>query len=924
MHRTAVFISTIALLLVVRAPYVVGAGKKMDKPPEASQINLLALNMAARTALATGVEYLLTNIETNFMHFAAPPATTRKLVGWEKQETYQLHYRKVEVPRFENIYEEYETFVVGSTKSVDSRTVGKVKRKRYVGRKQVGTRESLVRDKDGPIVRTHTRNVGPIYDNGIELWQDHMPGDNALALLALLKSGVPETDEQVHELALALNNYVVSYGISDLTWNVAWIAAAFSNLQDDCYKKSRDLAISRILDGQIATGVERGMWGPLCINLGLLPALVQHEADMSANLTAMKADLIQKQRECKASKVEMYTDRVAKLNDYILSLKDLYKPVTQQGLRFDSFAQLFTLKEVEWDPDNRYTAGLPYYFYNQTLADLESTSLALYAIGEAAENGCLIAKTQVPDLSKGPAISLTRKRNASRSASLPEPLQSSAILARSAAAIAQSQKPDGSFDQCNLHQPCHAFEVLGLPPLKEEAIPPALTSIKTEATSAQGYACFLNAGKAVGISKLFRKYGRNVTAARERMLDDAIGYLDRTHKSVIPEGRILAPYDLYFAMLGIHRSIDPTIEDRRDLWSRFAYEILQTQHWTGAWGTPHEAGAWGAPPLKAWTLKDQRLHSSSLWAWKPFGEKVTWESNPGNKGKPFDIKKYWGNVWYGFMSLRWTNVIRNINDIEATNREIVSTCLAMLFIADGVHSPVAGYIDITNKTPPPKILKSVCFWLKQKYHIAATAIKLTPTNIKTAISSVGIVFTVGCDSLADEGIADAIKYHLKDGVLVVGIQSRDEINQIEKMVKPWLNGAPIKELPTTTGFLSEYQGKMPVVRGMYAPDGHIAVIFVPTGNLPSAASFTQVICLLTKNSLGPEFFDPRYPSLYDGSDPFKARVAALADLYNVGGNTKRTVRAAPVNDKNAEASKDGGGANNTSPAKDAVPDDETW
>lgn len=928
-----VLLSTAALLLVCLAAPAEVLEEKIPKPPAADKIHPGVLNMAVRTSLASGAEYLLSLVESNYLDYAAPPKTTRArvVIGYEKQEQYSVRYRSEEYehPVYEHIYEEYETFEVGGSHSVAARKMGKVKRKRVVGTKQVGTRKAtrVVADPNGPIVRTYTRNVGPIYrdEKGAEYWPDHLPGDNALALLAMLKSGVPETDERLQKLAKAVNDYVDYYGTSDLTWNVAWLAAALSNLRDSRFDKARALAISRILDGQIFVGPARGMWGPVCINMAILPVLVQHETDMGAELAKRKAELPKKLSKTKnTKKQERYRLEIEQFEEYVKSLERLYAPVTQQGLRFNSIQSWFRLRQNSWEKDVRYTPGLPYYIYNQTLADLESTALALYAISEAAANGYLPEGTMVPDLSKGGKLGGPTGR---RQAQVVKPQKPNGMLARGAAIVARLQQQDGGWNQCNMHQESRTFEAMGLPRLPPEEKPKGLPSARTRVTSAQGYSCLANAGKTVGMGKLFGKYGRNILAARKKVQEDAASYLDRKSENVLPEGRIMAPYDLYFAMLGVHRSVYPTVEDGRDLWMRFAHEIVETQYDTGAWENPPPGG---------WPVKDRRLHSSSLWAWKPFqlkakhyqAEKAK-ANNP--KPKPFVLKNHWNGAWYGYMAGR------HHHQTESFNRPVVCTALSMLFLADGVYPPIGGYIDMTGNAAPPGVLDRLCLFLRKKHRISATSLKLTPKNIRSAILGVPLVFLSGSDALADSSIAYVLKTYLrnKEGTLIVESGTPAEMTAAQNKLKSLLLGSSIRSLPADQDFMADYQGPKPDIKALFTREGRVAAIFTSTWTPPvqpgarprRPVAYGQAVYLLVRKLMGPEYFDPKYPSLYIGESPFLARVAALSTLKNV---QLMPERAKPVAAKPGETKPKKAGATSTKPVaepvreEELVPEDEQW
>jgi hypothetical protein len=902
--------------------------KRIPVPPPARDIHPGVLNVAVRAALASGSERLLTLVETNYLNYAAPPLSTRKITDYERMETFEVRYRPVEVdePIYENVYETYETFKVGDSQSVEARNMAKVTSRRVVGTKQVGTRkvQRLVQDPNGSVVKTHTRGIGPIYSPGAEYWADHLPGDNALALLALLKSGVPEDDERLVKLANAVNDYVAGYGTSDLTWNIAWLAAALSNFHAEDYRRARELAVSRILDGQILSGPARGMWGPVCINMEILPVLVKYEADMNAELTKLKAELPARLKETSSrKKQDQYSQNIEELETYIKSLEKLYAPVTQQGLRFNAVQDVFRLKRDAWENDERTTAGLPYDIYNQTLADLQSTALALYAIGQAAENGYLPKSTSVPDLSGGPKQAGAKGR---RDGQVLKPQAPSGILARSVFALSQLQLQDGSWNQCNMHQEVRSFQAIGLPLLLPDEKPPSLPSVRTEVTSAEGYSCFVNAGKSVGMDKMFGKYGRNVQVARKRVIEDAEAYLDRKSENVIPLGRILDPYDLYFAMLGIHRGVYPITEDRRDLWMRFAWEIVETQDNTGAWE---------APPRQGWPINKRRLHASSLWAWKPFSVKAKYERTPQAKAQPFDLNSYWGGGWYGFMGLRKGGSAYSI--IEAINREVVCTSLCMLFLADGVYPPIAGHIAMDDRSPPPATLDWLCRFMKKKHRISATCLKLTPDNVRAAISSTPLVLVSGVEPLRDSSIADLLKTHLGVGTctLVVESGSPAELTAAQDGLASLLPGASVHSLLPTVDFMAEYQGDKPAaIPAVLTREGRMAAIFVLSGTeatAPGAGAvqplqYAQTLYLLARKLLGPEYFDPQYPSLYLGENPFVARVAALTSLRGaqLQPASMKTTPAGPETAGAPYAPSDKPASVAPAAQEAALPEDEVW
>jgi hypothetical protein len=904
--RTASRFLALWAFLVCGALQAATQPKPLRPSPPAADINAGALDIAVRASLAAASEHLLIGVASNFLHMAAPPKSTRKHIGWDSTETYELRYREetIEIPRYAPIYEEYETFQVGGSHSVAARKIGKVTAKRVVGRKQVGTVEKkrLRQDPDGAIVRTHTRGIGAQYGPGSEIWANNVPGDNALALLALLKSGVPETDERLQKLARALDDCVQSYGISDLTWNAAWVAAAFANLKDSRFIKSRDLAISRVLDGQIASGAARGMWGPLCINLQLLPILVQHENDMNAALATLKAELPKKMAKTRNLKRRAELEaEVEHFESNVKSMETLYRSVTQQGMRFQQVRTPFALKSASWDAGSRVTAGLPYDFYNQTLADLESTALALFAIGEAAANGCLPAETQVPTLP-----STRGTHHGSSGGTVLRPQSTSGILARAAAAIAARQERDGGWNQCNVHQASTAFTALGLPALNPEDTPPPLTSVRTRATIAQGYASLLNAGKAVGISRLMGKYGRNLHAAYAQSIREAEAHLNRASDDLVPSGRIFAPYDLYFAMLGIQRSVDPLVEQRRDLWMRFAHEIIEHQD---------ASGAWEKAPARGWHIAQERAHTSSLWAWKPFETKRVYALRAGNTDKPplsDDAIQKIILQSHGFMGA--SKHYHHNSHIEKSNREVVATSLAMLFLADGVSPPIGGFIATPDKQSPPELLGASAALLRQRDFIDAPLRRLTAENIAADITGLPLVQLSGARALSDDSVKRAVQGYLKQkGVLIVAVANATELAAAGPALQALIPGSAVQALPATAPFMANYKGAKPRLKALIDEDDRILAILVP-----ASMQYTQAVYLFIRDALGAERLDPRYPSLYFGDSPFVARIQALAAL-----RAKPAPLTAVAPDK-APSIGETDTPSPASPTAPAIPDDEKW
>jgi len=365
---------------------------------------------------------------------------------------------------------------------------------------------------------------------------------------------------------------------------------------------------------------------------------------------------------------------------------------------------------------------------------------------------------------------------------------------------------------------------------------------------------------------------------------------------------MLRPYDLYFSMLGIHRSVDPLVEDRRDLWMRFAHEIVELQD---------DTGVWEKKPVRGWPLPDIRRHPSSLWAWQAPKAKAAFEERMRKAGKAntvaYDPKRHWPA--YGLMAKKG----HHYSQYEASNREVVATSLAMLFLADGVYPPIGGYVDLTGKGAPPALLRAAFSALKSRDSLDPTVLRLSADNIRTSVSSVPVVFLAGTSALDDNTVASALRRYLQtEGVLVVECSTAGGLAAAQRKLEAELPGSSVQSVPATADFLSGYRGTRPPLKALYAADKRMVALFVP-----ATTTYTQVVYLLMKHAAGEECLDPRYPTLYFGEDPFLARVQALSALRGIAA-------PAPAAPKPAVEKPAAKPAEGTPPAKVATPEDEKW
>lgn len=338
------------------------------------------------------------------------------------------------------------------------------------------------------------------------------------------------------------------------------------------------------------------------------------------------------------------------------------------------------------------------------------------------------------------------------------------------------------------------------------------------------------------------------------------------------------------AMTGIHRSPYPGIEDHRDLWSRFAYQIVDLQQSEGCWEKMESRLA--DPRLV-------RLHPSSLWAWKPEDLRVYHETRDahrkGKEKKPFDLAKIWSRNAWGMMSTakRRSRGHHSGASHERISRTTVCTALAMLFLADGVRMPICGYVDTAGNTPSPSTLLRAQAVLYKQDKTLVTSIKLTSGNVDTDIACLPVVFFSGTTALSVPMVVTAMKKYLAGGgTAVVEVNSTTDLNSAQLRLKSMVTAGFVKDLPADIAFLKDFKGRRPKFKGMFNSKGRMVALFAtippvkanPKIRQALLAAYSQAVYFLMKDRIDSEFFDPEYATLILGEDPFVARIEALAAL----------------------------------------------
>lgn len=852
--------------------------------PAAVCIDECLQNQAVRASLACAASNLLARSATNYMNLVVEPYLTKKVVGYAGSNAVYYAEKPFPQPIYKDEFEEYETYQTqAGESSVDRRQLRKVKLRRLVSRKIVGSNTvmRLVPDPRGSIVRYAPAK--PIYDNAPDYWTTGFLMQNAMALTALRKCGIAETDPDLAKLAETLRSLVSNYGIPDTTWDVAWLAAAFANMHGKAFDEIRTRLISKILDGQItADGPARGLWGPVCINLDLLAAMISYEQSLSADVARKKALLGDNGPNSRQAKA--LADSQARL----ASFADEYHPFSQQGLRFESVTADYAnpgLPNMGVSPV--VCRGMPYNIYRETFADIECTAVALFAIRQAAENGYLPQDTLRPETETASTSKRVGAAGKPRGQPLLPPEETEKILARAMAAITARQRPDGTWDEGIVQQPVKAFDALGLgdsakkghggadskkgPGLPSKKDFPPLASGQTLFTSAQGYAGLLNAGAAADISKMLGRYAGSVDKAQPLERKAAELYLDGQLPAGVEIGGRLMPYSFISALSGIERFYGGAEQDRRDLWQRLAWRLLDLQNTNGMWNSP---GVVVYPPC-LWVRREADLKAA---------HERTQASLPEKTRKPFDPAVAWRQS-------PWPQ------PYDLARGEVIATCQAMLFLAEGVRPPVAGYVaDAGTNSARTVVMKAMDILGKQK--MIQADYQRVKIDAPARVPAIPLLYAAGDSLRTPQGQILAREYlQATQGVLVV------ETTQaaMEGVLLPFVKGGVGSDISTNNSFMKGFRGSLPKLRSIVRADKQLAVVFLPVsasempleGQLAVMAA-AQLVALLAQDRLPPEIMDPKYPvALGEMADPFAVRAQALDLLQRLARGDADAAPAVP-------------------------------
>lgn len=800
--------------------------------PQANEIDKLLLIEAARGSVAIAVDQFLKLAETNYMGWAIPPQTTRRIIRYEERIPYEVRYREelVQIPVFKDIYEEYETFAATGGSSTQARELGRVTRRRRVGRERIGTREEkrLVRDPDGPITRTHYRHGKPVYEDGQDFYQAGVLGANAMIYTALRKSGVPQDHPVLNNMLSELKYHIKNHALSDYTWDVAWLTAAFSNNDEERYDELRQWLIAKLVDGQIVEGPGRGFWGPVCIDTTMLPMMLSYEQRLNEERRAAQESLQERRDDDRRQR--RFDEAEFALERYVLG----YRFITQQGLRFNDCTSRYNATARPGIVVPVSVAGLPYFYFNQALADMDSTFYALIGIREAYENGYLPAETK--------RVMTTDNRPVA------PPENPVAVLARMAAALTSRQHPNGQWDECNTHQPITSFLPLGLPRLLPDELF-ELRSPVTHLSTAQGYASLINAGHVVGLNRLLGRYGREAQLAMQAQHDAARSFLAGQ-----TAGRSFNPYDFLLALRGIHRHMGGDEEAHRDLWIRLAFKLVFDQNPDGTWGNPREQGDVFPPSvLEFRMLRAERQHNER--------ERLR---NPGEE-TPFDREQW-------MQRHRWHR-----RDYMPSAQ--IRTAMATLFLSDGVRGPIAGFATRPNaqRVLPPVMAKALEL-LQTRDKVDVTHIMIDENTIPQDIFGLPVIFVTSDTDFNNKELMNTIREYCDNGGTVVAeMASQAQAQTLRTQLQAFVEGGHTITVPEDAPVFANFMGPIPRLEAIANSSGRPTVYIIPLDTIPASPA-VQTAYLLLKDNVIDGFFDQDYAWKLDTHEGPAMRLRALAQL----------------------------------------------
>jgi hypothetical protein len=567
--------------------------------PAAELIPAAAITPAIRHAVANGATSIIARIlaDGNDTGLAYPPVVGLKMVGFEDVPARRMTYEEAV---YEHEYKNVSQLVPEMSGGMPTGRFVPGTVRVPVKSTKVGTRsvERLVPDPKG----TETMKWPKHERSGPDVYISNVFGFNGMALYVLARSGLGGHDA-TKRLAAALDERIGEFGIPDLTFDVAWLAAGFAALGPD--SPHADLArrlASKLIDGQIREkGEPNGLWGPVCIHSAYAAKLVEFSEGLRRELeevipkrfdaapAAQQQAMIKQSQEIRTVRNEILRG-LQGASPYAVRMLDITKPfpVTQQAL----------------------LPALPYFIYNRVISDVESTAAAAFALGEAARHGLVPKETQ---------------RVAIRGKKMHPPERPEATIRLAAEKLAAHVGDDGGVSGLVRQAVNTGFEKSKMTyhevPFKGSH--PALIDVQTACSCASGQAAL------EAFARLDEKAADVSAAARDRARHRAVAIAERWYRETSPEfkkpwadvyasftvskddliksgdlplpepasppvadlpwGGIAARYEIVPALLGACGGATGAALVEEPLYRQIAYRLVSLQNGNGQWqGVSHD------------------------------------------------------------------------------------------------------------------------------------------------------------------------------------------------------------------------------------------------------------------------------------------------------------------------------------------------
>lgn len=340
-----------------------------------------------RLALKRGIDALINVMreEENTDRAIFPLIRQTKIIDRQIEE-YTVRYKKVVVtiPVYKNHYETQEVIVPVKEGSVT--VMKKVTRRVLVRREQVGERkvERLQQDPEGDIVKTRNKVKITRGPGGPDVETMNWAGRNAMALYTLLEAGVdPNEVTELADMATALDAHLNQHGLPDDTYDLAWATAALSRYPGGHYHGTVQKLTARLISGQCTAKDGQGLWGPVCVNPDQLKAVVVEFERVQAAADKLKRE----------GKIARKGEQPGKLETELKAAQEdiawVFSMISRNGPWFSLATKRWTIQGDGEAVSGRVVSGWPYNVYQFTMADLQSTALALFALRVAHEHDAL-------------------------------------------------------------------------------------------------------------------------------------------------------------------------------------------------------------------------------------------------------------------------------------------------------------------------------------------------------------------------------------------------------------------------------------------------------------------------------------------------------------------------------------------------------